>query len=251
MGKLRRFLYILYVLAGTAALLLLMAPWYGPWQEQARACLQRVPNTRLASPLFWSNLYWGGLFVALFISAVGLLVILIRAITAPSARKTVQIAQLEGGAITMGTDAIASQLRHILDDEGSCETVKVRVDTRGRDRVRIFASLRPYQVQSVAALGDELQALLYTRLNEFSGGAVESISLNFLPAFDKAPYAPDQEDSYDELFDSPVLQDQEDQTSQPQELPAPVPEPEVQPVHEPHEVTLTGSALRMSEGRDA
>ena len=244
MGKLRRFLYILYVLAGTAALLLLLAPWYGPWQEQARACLQRIPNTRLASPLFWSNLYWGGLVCALAISAVGLLVILIRAITAPSKRKTVQIALVEGGAITMGTDAIASQLRHILDEEGSCETVKVRVDTHGRDRVRIHASLRPYQAQSVAELGDELMALLYARLNEFTGGAVESIALNFLPAFDQAAYEPaHQDDSYEaELYDS-----DEPQGAEPRELPEP--EPVAQP--ESQEVTLTGSALRASERGDA
>lgn len=253
MGKFRRFCLIFYVLASACGIALLVAPWMGPWRAQASAAAGWVPNEGLARPLVWSYVYWGALAVCGAAAAIGLLATLIRAITTPGKHKVVQLQDTGAGVITLSCDAIASQARYVVEEEGSCEVVRASARAKGRDRVSVDVQVRPYGAANVAPLGNKLYELLHERLSEFTGGALADLEIHFLPS--REPRAVPAQDviSYVPSNTDYALEHTSASASDPapvaEEVSEAEPEPEEAPASEaPVEFVLTGDALH-NEGR--
>lgn len=176
------------MLATIGAFLLLIAPWVGPFKEDTQAFITIVTTSAdvSAEALFQSRVYVFGTLALVAISLFGIFLTLVRTITAPSKSKTVEISRLDGGTITLASDAIISQLRNVVAGEGSCEVAKVHVTSRGKSRFRLNVTLRPIYPEDVDELGARLHKLIQTELSDFTGGALDRVSLHFLRARNNA-----------------------------------------------------------------
>lgn len=171
MGGFRRFCLVIFFIAGALALLGLLAPWYGPYTEQATALMSQQ----------W---YWWALLGCAGVTAVGLVCELIRAITARSKKKVVVVSKIDGGTISVTCPAIAAQVRHIVEQDGTCEADKVKVDVARGNRIRVHVRVVPLVADDVSRKGAELHDLLMNDLGAFCGGALDSVSVQFLEARD-------------------------------------------------------------------
>ena len=120
MNGFKRFCLFIFSLAGLLSLAALALPWVGPWQKQA-------------ADLITSNWYYlVVLEVLVGITALGLLAELLRSLLARKNKKNIVVTTVDGGQISVSRDAIASQAAHIIEEDGTCTTVRVDVDARRR-----------------------------------------------------------------------------------------------------------------------
>ena len=163
----KRLCTVLFVLADLFALAALTLTWYGPWTDGATALLYLEP-------------YAIALLVCLVVSGLGLLVLLARAIFAGRRVRTVEIATVDGGVISVTRDAIAAQASHIVEADGTCTAARVRVDAKPRGHVRVHVRVLPRQTVDVVVKGAELHAELVEGLAAVCGDTVEDVSLEFV-----------------------------------------------------------------------
>ena len=180
----KRLCTVIFVLADLFALAALALTWYGPWTDAATALLYLEP-------------YAIAILVCLVVSALGLLVLLVRALFAGKRVRTVEVATVDGGVISVTRDAIAAQASHIVEADGSCVAARVRVDAKPRGHVRVHVRVLPRQTVDVVAKGAELHTELIDGLAAVCGDTVENVSLEFvepesvtLTAQDEAGEAP-------------------------------------------------------------
>lgn len=180
----KRLCTVIFVLADLFALAALALTWYGPWTDAATALLYLEP-------------YAIAILVCLVVSALGLLVLLVRALFAGKRVRTVEVATVDGGVISVTRDAIAAQATHIVEADGSCVAARVRVDAKPHGHVRVHVRVLPRQTVDVVAKGAELHAELIDGLAAVCGDTVENVSLEFvepesvtLTAQDEAGEAP-------------------------------------------------------------
>lgn len=180
----KRLCTVIFVLADLFALAALALTWYGPWTDAATALLYLEP-------------YAIAILVCLVVSALGLLVLLVRALFAGKRVRTVEVATVDGGVISVTRDAIAAQATHIVEADGSCVAARVRVDAKPRGHVRVHVRVLPRQTVDVVAKGAELHTELIDGLAAVCGDTVENVSLEFvepesvtLTAQDEAGEAP-------------------------------------------------------------
>lgn len=180
----KRLCTVIFVLADLFALAALALTWYGPWTDAATALLYLEP-------------YAIAILVCLVVSALGLLVLLVRALFAGKRVRTVEVATVDGGVISVTRDAIAAQATHIVEADGSCVAARVRVDAKPRGHVRVHVRVLPHQTVDVVAKGAELHTELIDGLAAVCGDTVENVSLEFvepesvtLTAQDEAGEAP-------------------------------------------------------------
>ena len=180
----KRLCTVIFVLADLFALAALALTWYGPWTDAATALLYLEP-------------YAIAILVCLVVSALGLLVLLVRALFAGKRVRTVEVATVDGGVISVTRDAIAAQATHIVEADGSCVAARVRVDAKPRGHVRVHVRVLPRQTVDVVAKGAELHTELIGGLAAVCGDTVENVSLEFvepesvtLTAQDEAGEAP-------------------------------------------------------------
>lgn len=163
----KRLCTVIFVLADLFALAALALTWYGPWTDAATALLYLEP-------------YAIAILVCLVVSALGLLVLLVRALFAGKRVRTVEVATVDGGVISVTRDAIAAQATHIVEADGSCVAARVRVDAKPRGHVRVHVRVLPRQTVDVVAKGAELHTELVDGLAAVCGDTVENVSLEFV-----------------------------------------------------------------------
>ncbi|MCH3942514.1 MAG: alkaline shock response membrane anchor protein AmaP [Atopobiaceae bacterium] len=167
MGGFKRFCMVVFVICGLLALAALALPWFGPVEKEASALLG----------IGW---YYIAVEVLLGITFVGLVVVLINAVVAPSSADDVLVSKLDGGHITVTTDAIASQAAHIVEQSTSCSVDDVDVRTKGHGHVRVFMKVVPYTSADVYDGGEALHARLVQGLKALCGDTFDSVSVQFL-----------------------------------------------------------------------
>lgn len=163
----KRLCTVIFVLADVFALAALTLTWYGPWTDVATAMLYLEPYTL-------------ALLVCLAISGIGLLVLLGRALFSGRKVRTIEVASVDGGAISVTRDAIAAQAAHIVEADGTCSAARVSVDAKPRGHVRVHVRVLPHETVDVVAKGAELHEDLVVGLSAVCGDTVENVSLEFV-----------------------------------------------------------------------
>lgn len=167
MNWFKRLCLFVFSLSGLASLAAFSLTYAGPWQSQARTL---ILETR------W---YYYALCVLVCITAVGLLLCLLRSLFAPRNPRETIVAQVEGGDITVTRAAIVSQTRYIIEGEGDYIASSIHVKVRKRGHVRVNVRVKPRHPVDVVASGEELYAKLAVGLAKICGDSVQSIDLVF------------------------------------------------------------------------
>ncbi|HJB54168.1 MAG TPA: alkaline shock response membrane anchor protein AmaP [Candidatus Olsenella avistercoris] len=201
MSVFKRLCAIVFVLADLAALAALALTWYGPW-------------TSAASALFAVGEYSLAVVACLAISAFGLLVLLLRALFSRRTVRTVEIATVDGGVISVTRDAIAAQASHIVEADGTCAAARVRVDAKARGHVRVHVRVLPHETVDVVAKGAELHEELIDGLAAVCGDKVEDVSLEFVEPESVTLAAAPEDDAGAEAEAAPAPAGTPDSTSE-------------------------------------
>lgn len=167
MRGLRRLCTVVFVLADLFVLAALFLTWYGPWTSAASALLYLEP-------------YALAVVVCLGVSVFGLLVLFVRALFAGRGVRSVEVASVDGGVISVTRDAIAAQASHIVEADGTCTAARVRVDAKPRGHVRVHVRVLPHRTVDVVVKGAELHSELVDGLAAVCGDTVEDVSLEFV-----------------------------------------------------------------------
>ena len=167
MSGLKRLCMVVFVLANALALAAFALTWFGPWTKEASALLNLEP-------------YVIALLVCLAISALGMIVLLCRALFSRRTVRTVEIATVDGGIISVTRDAIAAQASHIVEADGTCTAARVRVDAKPRGHIRVHVRVLPHETVDVVLKGAELHEELIDGLAAVCGDKVEDVSLEFI-----------------------------------------------------------------------
>lgn len=166
MGGFKRFLLIVFALAGGIALAALLLPWLGPWTRQATALLA----------IDWYDYV---IEVCSLILGIGLVVSLIRGIFSRRADSIV-VTSVDGGEVTVSRDAIASQAVHIIEEDGSCLADDVRVSAKRSGKVLVSARVLPHQTVDVTTKGPQLHQALMEGLAALCADKLKSVDLEFI-----------------------------------------------------------------------
>ena len=166
MNWFKRLCLFLFGLMGLFALCALSLTWVGPWTRQARSMLE----------VWW---YFGILEVCVCATGLGLLVAVLVALFYPRNPSETEIAQVDGGKITVTRQAIVSQVRHIIESDGRCKATSVRVKVRKRGNVRVNVRVKPHAPINVVEYGEELYDKLNKGLAEVCGESVKSVNVVF------------------------------------------------------------------------
>ena len=166
MSGFKRLCKVVFALAGLFSLGALGLTWLGPWRD-------------VASALMVVDGYWYALQACFAVTAIGLVVMLFQGLFARKAR-TVQVATVDGGAITVTREAIASQAEHIVEADGTCTASRVHVDAKPRGHVRVAVRVLPHETTDVVVKGAQLHEELMQGLSAVCGNTVEDVSLEFV-----------------------------------------------------------------------
>lgn len=133
MGKFKRFCMIVFVVAAVLGIGVLAALWFA-WEPlfPAIAWLMSMP---------WFFVVEA---VLLGITALGLLVVLIRAITAPGKNSQLEL-ERDNGSIAITQNAIQSTVKHVVESHHglSTDNVKVHITNKHDPRMSIHAKIDP------------------------------------------------------------------------------------------------------------
>lgn len=194
MRGLKRLGTVIFVLADLFALAALTLTWYGPWTDAATALLYLEP-------------YAIAVLACLAVSALGLVVLLARALFGGRRVRTVEVATVDGGVISVTRDAIAAQASHIVEADGTCAAARVRVDAKPRGHVRVHVRVLPHQTVDVVAKGAELHTELVDGLAAVCGDTVENVSLEFVEPESVTLAAQDEEPTAEPAATTPSAED--------------------------------------------
>lgn len=167
MNWFKRLCLFVFGLSGLLSLAALSLVWVGPWTTQARSL---ITETR------W---YFIALEVLVCLSAVGLLACVLVSLFAPRNPKATEVAEVDGGKITVTRAAIATQTRHIIEADGTCEPVSIHVRVRKRGHIKVHARVRPHLPVNVVDRGAILYSELEQGLAKICGDNVEKIGIVF------------------------------------------------------------------------
>ena len=181
MNGLKRLCSVVFVLADAFVVTVLALTWFGPW-------------TKETSALFILEPFVIALMVCMAVSALGLLVILGRALFARRTVRTVEIATVDGGVISVTRDAIAAQASHIVEADGTCTAARVRVDAKQRGHIRVHVRVLPHETVDVVLKGAELHEELIDGLAAVCGDKVEDVSLEFIEPESVKVASPDDDE---------------------------------------------------------
>lgn len=166
MSGFKRLCKVVFALAGLFSLGALGLTWLGPWRD-------------VASALMVVDGYWYALQACFAVTAIGLVVMLFQGLFVRKTR-TVQVATVDGGAITVTREAIASQAEHIVEADGTCTASRVHVDAKPRGHVRVAVRVLPHETTDVVVKGAQLHEELMQGLSAVCGNTVEDVSLEFV-----------------------------------------------------------------------
>lgn len=169
MGKFKRFCMIVFVIAAVLGIGVLAALWFA-WEPlfPAIAWLMSMP---------WFFVVEA---VLLGITALGLLVVLVRAISAPGKNSQLTL-ERDNGSIAITQNAIQSTVKHVVDGHSglTTDTVKVHITNKHDPRVSIHAKIDPGRNAELGQLGAKLQDEIAASLEAFTGYPVESVRITF------------------------------------------------------------------------
>ena len=169
MGKFKRFCMIVFVVAAVLGIGVLAALWFA-WEPlfPAIAWLMTMP---------WFYVVEA---VLLGITAVGLLVVLIRALTAPGKNSQLEI-ERDNGSIAITQNAIQSTVKHVVEAHHglSTDNVKVEITNKHDPRMAIHAKIDPGRNAELGELGAKLQNEISSTLEAFTGYPVDSVRITF------------------------------------------------------------------------
>ena len=169
MGKCKRFCMIVFVVAAVLGIGVLAALWFA-WEPlfPAIAWLMAMP---------WFYVVEA---VLLGITAVGLLVVLIRALTAPGKNSQLEI-ERDNGSIAITQNAIQSTVKHVVEAHHglSTDNVKVEITNKHDPRMAIHAKIDPGRNAELGELGAKLQNEISSTLEAFTGYPVDSVRITF------------------------------------------------------------------------
>lgn len=169
MGKFKRFCMIVFVVAAVLGIGVLAALWFA-WEPlfPAIAWLMAMP---------WFYVVEA---VLLGITAVGLLVVLIRALTAPGKNSQLEI-ERDNGSIAITQNAIQSTVKHVVEAHHGLSTDNVKVDITNKHdpRMAIHAKIDPGRNAELGELGAKLQSEISSTLEAFTGYPVDSVRITF------------------------------------------------------------------------
>lgn len=197
MSWFKRLCMFLFGICGLASLAALALTWVGPWTAWARSMLE----------VQW---YLITLEVLVCLTAAGLLGCVFVALFWPRNPKETIVGEVEGGSIVVTRNAIVSQVRHVIEDDGTCKAASIRVRVRKRGNVRVSVRVRPLQPLDVIAYGDVLYQKLGAGLAEVCGETVKSVSVVFTEPVSMETLAEDAEDKAEATVAAPA----EEQSSQ-------------------------------------
>ncbi|WP_321972253.1 alkaline shock response membrane anchor protein AmaP [Paratractidigestivibacter sp.] len=166
MSGFKRLCKVVFALAGIFCLGALALTWLGPWRD-------------VASSLMVVDAYWYAWQVCAAITVLGLLIVLCQGLFARKVR-TVEVATVDGGSITVTREAIASQAEHVVEADGTCTASRVHVDAKPRGRVRVHVRVLPHEALDVVVKGAQLHEELLQGLAAVCGNTVENVSLEFV-----------------------------------------------------------------------
>lgn len=169
MGKFKRFCMIVFVVAAVLGVGVLATLWFA-WEPlfPAIAWLMSMP---------WFFIVEA---VLLGITAVGLLVVLIRAITAPGKNSQLEL-ERDNGSIAITQNAIQSTVKHVVESHHglSTDNVKVHIENKHDPRMSIHAKIDPGRNAELGQLGAKLQDEIAATLEAFTGYPVDSVRITF------------------------------------------------------------------------
>ena len=169
MGKFKRFCMIVFVVAAVLGIGVLAALWFA-WEPlfPAIAWLMSMP---------WFFVVEA---VLLGITALGLLVVLIRAITAPGKNSQLEL-ERDNGSIAITQNAIQSTVKHVVESHHglSTDNVKVHITNKHDPRMSIHAKIDPGRNAELGQLGAKLQDEIAATLEAFTGYPVDSVRITF------------------------------------------------------------------------
>ena len=169
MGKFKRFYMIVFVVAAVLGIGVLAALWFA-WEPlfPAIAWLMSMP---------WFYVVEA---VLLGITAVGLLVVLIRALTAPGKNAQLEL-ERDNGSVAITQNAIQSTVKHVVDSHHGLATKNVKVDITNKHdpRMAIHAKIDPGRNAELGELGAKLQDEIAATLEAFTGYPVDSVRITF------------------------------------------------------------------------
>ena len=169
MGKFKRFCMIVFVVAAVLGIGVLAALWFA-WEPLFPAIVWLM-----AMPWFYVVEA-----VLLGITAVGLLVVLIRALTAPGKNSQLEI-ERDNGSIAITQNAIQSTVKHVVEAHHGLSTDNVKVDITNKHdpRMAIHAKIDPGRNAELGELGAKLQNEISSTLEAFTGYPVDSVRITF------------------------------------------------------------------------
>ena len=169
MGKFKRFCMVVFVVAAVLGIGVLAALWFA-WEPlfPAIAWLMAMP---------WFYVVEA---VLLGITAVGLLVVLIRALTAPGKNSQLEI-ERDNGSIAITQNAIQSTVKHVVEAHHGLSTDNVKVDITNKHdpRMAIHAKIDPGRNAELGELGAKLQNEISSTLEAFTGYPLDSVRITF------------------------------------------------------------------------
>ncbi len=185
MSGFKRLCKVVFALSGAFSLGALGLTWVGPWRD-------------VASALMVVDTYWYAWQACAAITLFGLLVSLCQGLFSRKVR-TVEVATVDGGAISVTREAIASQAEHIVEADGTCTTSKVRVEAKPRGHVRVHVRVLPHETLDVVVKGAQLHEELLQGLAAVCGNTVERVSLEFIEPQSYAGRTADEAGDGDDL----------------------------------------------------
>ena len=169
MGKFKRFCMIVFVVAAVLGIGVLAALWFA-WEPlfPAIAWLMSMP---------WFFVVEA---VLLGITALGLLVVLIRAITVPGKNSQLEL-ERDNGSIAVTQNAIQCTVKHVVERHHglSTDNVKVHITNKHDPRMSIHAKIDPGRNAELGQLGAKLQDEIAATLEAFTGYPVDSVRITF------------------------------------------------------------------------
>lgn len=169
MGKFKRISMIVFVVAAVLGVGVLAALWFA-WEPlfPAIAWLMSMP---------WFFVVEA---VLLGITALGLLVVLISAITAPGKNAQLEL-ERDNGSIAITQNAIQSTVKHVVNSHHglTADNVKVDITNKHDPRMAIHAKIDPGRNADLGQLGAKLQNEIAATLEAFTGYPVDAVRITF------------------------------------------------------------------------
>lgn len=170
MGGFKRFCMIVFVVASTLGVGVLAALWFA-WEPllPAIAWLAGMPWFYVAEA------------VLLGITALGLLIILINALSKPGKKSHLRL-ERDGGSITVTQNAIQSTVRHVVEGHRGmkAESVKVSIASKRDPRMTIYARIDPGRNAELGQEGAKLQDEIAATVGAFAGHPVDAVHIAFV-----------------------------------------------------------------------